>query len=129
MGIEDVIERRTIEFPRPLGVADTEKLLIDVAQALSYRLRWHVDQQKTVGDYIDVNKYSIELGSASVSGSYAVRGKATESFRCEADQEGTQFAGIRFELVPGWRLSEYRPEAVAIWDAVREQVTKSFPKE
>jgi hypothetical protein len=129
MSLDEVLEKTTIEFPRPINREEAEKLLLyiaknlqaDVRSIIKYRLTYYHDE---------IHKYITEDGGtlridATVS---SLKTPALfDSFHSEPhERDRSYISEIVFGRVPGWELANYGEEKVKFWDDVRVVVNKYF---
>jgi hypothetical protein len=124
MSLEELTEKATIEFRRPLGLKEAEDMLKQVSVQMKASINYAAQHQRTV------TAGEVDEGSVQLGGMLSVLGKGlAEPFRLEAQyvDEECKFLRLQFQLIPGYdELSEYRPETIKIWDETREAVNKYF---
>ena len=123
MSIEEAIERGTIKFPFAISLEKTEQLLQYVAKNLPADIHYKASYH---GQF---SHEECQDGSVSLSGTinHLEPSSSFDSFESILSQQDyTMISGIRFIMIPGYDLDEYRQEAVELWDQVRTEVEKYF---
>ncbi|MEK6885468.1 MAG: hypothetical protein AABX17_00720 [Nanoarchaeota archaeon] len=125
---QKLIQRATIRFPRAVSLNETEDVLKFVAKKLPANVNWTSQYYKNIF-HTPERKFLTESGSVSLTAMitslktpFAVDTFETLRF----DRDSSRIEGLRATLIPGYDLiSEYRSEAVQLWDNVRKQ-TKAY---
>jgi len=131
MTIDEVLGEAKIEFPRVLSLADAENLLGYVAKNMPAEIRHNSSYNITLA-LVESEKVAKLAGSVQISGSIAdvKNGRAYDGFnfnKCSgANTPG--LSGMTFDMVPGWKISEYRPEVRKLWGDVRRLVRECFDR-
>jgi hypothetical protein len=124
MTLEEVMERITIEFPEHIPLNQMIELLDYICDTMpagvSYQVHYFAQKQ---------GKEKRSRGSGSIAGQIRHNEKLA-SFDCfetvQSDKDYTLVGGMRFAMIPDYELSEYRPEAIQLWDDIRERVDYYF---
>lgn len=129
MAVEELIEKTKIGFPRPIGLKQTEEMLCYISSHLPANVSQKVEYHKRF-DYDPEKDGSLENnGTLKVIASIH---KMSEPFEYDTfvsypyDKDTSFISGVKFEIVPGWNLSEYRPEVRELWDDVRNCINHYF---
>ncbi len=133
MSIDEIVEKTTIELPMPLSLKGAEKLLYYLAEEMPANLIYQILHRKSIYRPFRESGRKIlkQDGTIVISGSISNLEKpfAFDSFQLQAsdeDRDTSKLSVIRFNLVPGWELSEYRPEVIELWGQVRKKVRQYF---
>ena len=129
MTIDEVLERSTILLPMPLSLERTEKLLVYIAEQLPANISYKLSSHHSI--YPEEEKASKQLGTVSITGSIKSLKDvlASDSFNCthsEKDRNTSRISLIKFSIIPGYELDEYRKEVTRLWDDVRKLVSEYF---
>jgi len=127
MSIEKVIEKATINFPRPLSLQETERVLEHVAKELPATITYHISAHKSL--YHEAGSVAKNDGTIRIRGSISNLQKPMtfDSFRSEPHRRETNFiASISFNLILGYDLEDYGPEVLKLWDDVRRVINQYF---
>ncbi len=124
--LDDVAQRTLIEFPRNIVLEEAKSFLASFAANHNYRLSYTASRRESVGSL----QGSKEDGSAELKG-VGLEGQVSmasgSGFEFERSQsDSLRFEAVRFERVPGWRLSDYSREAIQVWDDMREERDSYF---
>lgn len=128
---EDVYERASIRFPKPLTLEKTEEMLGFVSRALHGQIRYDVTYGVSVGARFSAEHptgISDRMG-VSLKGVITRRegDYSFDSFICEnSERSSLLFSGVQFNVIPGYSLREHRPEVIKLWDDVRQSVDGYF---
>ncbi len=125
MALETVLERSTIALPKPLNLKQAEDLLSYLAKNLPGRIKYKAHYYRDIepGDS-PLQDESIGMIATIASDNPLLDTGSFESIVCADDP--TKIAAIRFSPIPGYDLSEHRPEVVQLWDDVRKLI-KNYP--
>jgi hypothetical protein len=131
--IEDILERATIKFPNPLGLADTERLLLCISEGVKGKVNYGLRTPKSFVYNEEKGKSEVDvrkniIGEIIIRGSKNPIGEAVSILPSEdlADERFIKYSSMRFSIIPGYDVSEYRKETVQLWDDVRSIVEKYF---
>jgi len=129
MTVDEVLEKSIIHLPMPLSLERTEKLLVYIAEQLPANLSYELSSHHSI--YHEEGKSSKQLGTVSITGSIKSLKDilASDSFQCtpsENDEDISRISQIKFSVVPGYELDEYRKEVTRLWDDVRQLVSEYF---
>lgn len=122
MGVEELLERTTIEFKGPLTHEEIESLLSYISKNLPCSLTY------TFKDNADIEEGKKIVRGISFRGYLIVStitGNFPLPFECKHVFDSYLFSALKFEhgmITP----EEKRPEEIKTWDSVRELVTKHF---
>ena len=132
MSIDEIVEKTTIELPMPLSLKGAEKLLYYLAEELPANVSYHISHHKSIyrpfresGRKILKQDGTVEINANinNLEKPFAFDGF---QFTSSGMEDTSKLSVIRFNLVPGWELPEYRPEVRELWDQVREKVRQYF---
>ena len=134
MSIDEIVEKTTIELPMSLSLKGAEKLLYYLAKELPANVSYQILHHKSIYRPFRESGRKIlkQDGTIVISGSISNLEKplAFDFFQLQASDKGrddtSKLSVIKFNLVPGWELSEYRPEVIKLWDNVRVKVGQYF---
>lgn len=138
MSISEVIERATINFPKLLNSEEMEDLFRYFRQEAGLEIAYTLRTNKRMGNLSEepTNDEPAVISSVEISGgitnprNYAVHdsfeSQSFESRRETSDDDLPYFSGIRFSIVPGWNISDYRSEILQLWDETRGLVKRYF---
>lgn len=132
MSIEEIVEKTRIELPMPLSLKGAEKLLYYLAEELPANVSYQISHHKSIYRPFRESGRKIlkQDGTIVISGSISNLEKpfAFDFFQFRASDKGdtSKLSVIRFNLVPDWELSDYRPEVIKLWDDVKEKVRQYF---
>lgn len=132
MSIEEIIAKTTIELPRSLTLEEAEKLINYIAKELPGNINYNASYYNSVFHGPDNGEISKQKGTANMTAIVNSLGNLAvfDSFQFKPPEEDTsKFSTIRFQIVPDWELSDYRPEVRQLWDEVREIVGQYFKQE
>ena len=130
MATQNLIQRATITFPIALSLRGTEDLLQFVARNLPADINWQTHYFGNI--YHDGDRKLLrQYGTVSLSAMIRSLNNpmAFDSFESvHSRDDSSKIESLRAVLIPGYDLvSEYRVEAVKLWDDVRKQVSSYFP--
>jgi hypothetical protein len=133
MAIDEVIERSTIQFAKPLSLKETEGLLFHIAKNLPGDVNYQASHGEMITSLTPLKgKTCRERRSVSIWGTIYRKNSTLDydSFECKMlNNNSLLFGSINFVLIPGYEFEEYRPGVVKLWGDVREQVSSYFKKE
>lgn len=124
------MEKSTIKFLTPVSLEEAKELIEYVARELPanvhYRVEYFVSINHGSADGEDPIIYGGTVGiSASVS--RVGTPMAFDIFEFGSSTEDPSMLDcIRFQMVPDWELSDYRPEIRQLWDDTRGIVQEYF---
>jgi len=124
MGIDEIIKRATIELPCAITLDEAEKLIAYIAKQLPANINYKSSYFKSIARGQD-GKMSIQDGTVNLEVTISsYKNHATcDTFQFgHSQQDISKFDAIIFQQVPGWDLSEYRPEVRELWGDVRKIV-------
>ncbi|MFH1332434.1 MAG: hypothetical protein ABIH63_04090 [archaeon] len=129
MSIDQVIEETTIGLPKPLSLEETEKLMEYLAKQLPGDVHYKISYNKSI---IHGSK---DEGLLKFDGSFDIKASikshssgAYEYLNCEPNEltRDSKISVIKFTMVPGWKLFDYRKEVVGLWHEVRKIIAQYF---
>lgn len=138
MGIDEVIRRTTMELPQEIHIREVESILHRIAKDLpaivNYCKQEYINleykRSRAVGcDNRVLDKRLVEHGTASIVGTISSKKNpaAFDSFETQSGMaDPSMVASIRFCMVPGWGIGDYRPEVRQLWDDTRKIVDSYF---
>jgi len=128
--VDDVDKRSKIIFDRSLTLEEALALIKVIAVGLTadvvYSFTNHAGIYQGSQPSSDAEN---ELRSVELGGSIrkSVNGYGQDTFQSLSDEENpVLIRGIRFFRIPGYRLEEYDPHTVKLWDEVREVIKGYF---
>jgi hypothetical protein len=130
--VDTVDKRSKIIFDRPLALEEAVSLIKIVANELPADVVY--SSTKHAGVYCGSNPSSEtvnELRSVELGGSIRKIGDGYphDTFQSlPVEDDPVLIKGIRFFIIPGYRLKEYNPHIVKLWDEVRDSVQRYFQK-
>lgn len=127
--LDEVTERSTVEFPKLINLREAEDLLkyiarnskVDIHYNKSTNVRLlpakHEDMmmRKAYCDNINGTIYSLER--LMTNEDFVMKPNSSDDY---------EFKDLKFFNTPGWELSEYRKEAVQLWDDVKRVALEYF---
>ena len=128
MTIDEVISEVEIQFQRPLSIWEAEGLLGYVAKRLPGRVHYRAHYFRSI-DPNDCSELQIEGRALKINGDISRVGSpmAFDTFYIEPSEEDTSKLEImKFQLVPGWELGDYRPEIRGLWNDTRRLIDAYF---
>ena len=137
MTLDDVMEKTTIALPRLLDLKEAEKLIYHIAVQLPGNVNYHISHYRSFfhdsesrRSPEEKNRRVLEQdGTVSISVNINSHRNvmAFDVFQfCPSREDTSKLAEIRFQTVPDWELSEYRPEIQKLWDDTRRLVGEYF---
>ena len=134
MSFEEIIDKTTIEFKRPIDLKETEDLLRYIAKNMPANINSTIKYFKAFiynneSKGILENKGTLEV----IAGIHNFKTHAFDALQSVPDNEDTfLISSVAFQRVPDWEIFDYRPEVQELWGQTRELVNKYFeeiPKE
>lgn len=127
-----MIEKTTIEFPRPIDREDAESLLHYISDNLkghvsgkiSYFINYQYDA-KTSGSLEDRGTLKVSAMISNYNEPIAFDNFTSKNW----EEDTSKIKGLEFQRVPDWELSDYRPEAQKLWDDTRKIVGNFFEQD
>lgn len=133
MPIDELLEKTRIELPRSLTLKEAEKLIYYLAKELPANIHYHTSRYRSIVRSSGEDNRSEILeqdGTVEINANINNLEKpfAFDGFQFTSSgmEDTSKLSVIRFNLVPGWELSEYRPEVIELWDHVRKTVGQYF---
>ena len=129
MSIEEIAEQTKIEFPRDLHLKEAESLLFYIAENLPANINYQTSSHKSISRCTPAGGVAIRQGTIGLTASInsLKNPGAFDSLRFHKEVgDSSRFSHINFEMVPGWELSDYRPEVKQLWDDIRVITTEYF---
>jgi len=130
MLIEEILKRSTIELPGSLTLKEAENLIDYLAEKLPAYVDYHISHHKSIlhspGEGVLKQDGTVKI---SVNVTNLEKPFAFDNFEFRASDQSedtSRLSVIRFQLVNGRKLFEYRPEVRELWDQVREKVGQYF---
>ena len=128
MTIDEVISEAEIQFPTLLSRKEAEELLMYIAVKLPGSVHYRTHYSRFV-DPNDCSELQIEGRALKINGDISRVGSpmAFDTFYIEPSEEDTSKLEImKFQLVPGWELGDYRPEIRGLWNDTRRLIDAYF---
>jgi len=128
MTIDEVISEAEIQFPISLSRSGAEELLRYIAVKLPGRVHYRTHYSRFI-DPNDCSEPQTEGRALKINGDISRVGSpmAFDTFYIEPSEEDTSKLEImKFQLVPGWELGDYRPEVRELWADTRRLVNAYF---
>lgn len=121
--LNEVTEKSTVEFPKSISLKEAEDLLKYIAKNTKVDIHYNMStnvqllpakhedmmMQKSYCDNISGTLYSLE--KLMTNEDFVMKPNSSDNYR---------FKDLKFFNTPGWELSDYRKEAVQLWDDVRK---------
>jgi len=127
--IEDLVKRATINFPGPLNLGQTEDLLEYIAREMPGKVYLQEEVHKTFSFEPKVGNLVKDQGTIGISATIINSCNPVSFDSCESvnyDRDSGFISGLRFFMVPGFDIPDYRPERMTLWDKVRDLVEDYF---
>jgi len=124
MNEKNLIERATVEFPRPIDIDEMHALLEYVSHRMPARINY-----STTHHTVLMPDSPADPGSFSIGGMIRKEEEAMAFDQFETVCSSTDYQkaiGLRFNIVPGWEESDYRPEVAKLRDDTRELIGLYF---
>lgn len=132
MSIDEILNRATINFPKPISFANTEKLLLSISEGIRGEVHYSLDTPKSFIYNQEEKKSRITLKDRMIKQIYIkdINNHSFESAKMiMSDEKSSEFSSMRFEIIPGYNLPDYRKETLQLWDDVREIVERYFSED
>ncbi|GEM_PF-3399407 len=138
MSLEDVLAKSEIIFPRSLELDDMKELLehynTEGRLAVFYQLTSKYDLGYPllpigVENPLDLREESVSSLNGRITdpnSPFAYDSFETEILTLDDEDSTRVFKKLKFGLIPGYELSEYRPEVIALWDKTRILTSEYF---
>ena len=133
MTIDDVVAKATINFPSPLSEEQMRALLGYLWKNGNLEVNYKLEIGERTGNRFDtlVPHDQAVVTSLGVSGTiFDTQTHAFDTFNGEqiiAPRDDKPYiANLKFFIVPGWDLQEYRPEVLRLWDRTRTLTEQYF---
>ncbi len=131
--LSDLIERTTVNFPRPIGVGEVEELFKFIAYESEHRIDYIVESRvNVVPDSGTHNPPLVHNSSNKIKGDvladHPFRGAHFEGISSEFSDDCALVGGLRFQTIPGYKISEHNPNEVMVWDEVRKWTAIYFSR-
>lgn len=131
MTLDGVLDKSTIQFPRLLPRDEAEELIGYIARRLPVRVHYRTQYSRLMNfhDPDTPDKLLIKECAVSVVGDIEMvrNSMAFDTFCMEPSNGDTsKLETMRFQLVPGWELGEYRKDVRALWAYTRRAVNSYF---
>ncbi len=126
---EDLTKRLTIEFPGVLTLEQTRDLFGYIARTMPANISYKDSRHGAFFHDPKTGILSEEQGTVKISADIRATNTPGAFDTCESvnyDRDSKFIAGIRFFVIPDYEIEDYRPEAVRLWDNVRELVEDYF---
>lgn len=131
MSVDEVVERATIKFKRPLSLDETRELFRFIARKLPCDFHYEVKTSEgiyglhTIRAGVRNRMTGIEIyGDMFCSGVVGLGGFECRTYR----KNPLKIEAFSFAPLIEDRIEDYRPEVVNVWDAVREQINNYFKR-
>ncbi len=128
--LDEVTEKTTIKFGKPLTQEGIEDLLLYIAKEMPANINYNASYHRSLlrtGHGIRGQKGSVTVSAQIVGCKNPLAFDCFESILLEGDS--SKISAIAFNRVPGWELHDYRQEVRALWGQVREVVGRYFSQE
>ena len=129
--MEELIKKTTIEFPRPVGLREFEKMLSYISESVPTDIDYRVSYYRNLRNHGSNRSSDREEGSVEVGGMIRLTRipLALENFTTSTSKKDyRKIASMRFNLVPGIDEQDYMPQVRELWGDVRQAVQKYFEK-
>ncbi|MEK6903455.1 MAG: hypothetical protein AABW64_02300 [Nanoarchaeota archaeon] len=129
MTLDEVIKRATIEFPRPIKFEEIDGFFKDLARRLTAHIQYIQDIGKIV-DYYNDAEGKFELFAVGINGSITT-GDASYRFSNNdtSVKSRTLFCLLQFSTTRRYKLQDYKPNVLALWDRARIAVGDYFAED
>lgn len=126
MGIDELLMGPTIEFPRPLNLEETNKLLDYIAINLPAKI--NTKKEICCIRYHDEKE---NKGLKKTQRTFEIYGTIMNNNNFNFDNfiyilDSSKILGINFQTIPGYKLEEHKPKIRQLWEDVRKQVENYF---
>jgi len=134
MTIDEVINKATIEFSKPLSLDETEELMkyitIHLPGDITYTLSYEVALYHEQGHHIDKSPRNVSINGHIRSNKDGAAFDFFNSQPLKVITDTTKVHLIRFSIIPGYdKLTDYNPITTRLWGDVRKVVTEYFEYE
>jgi len=129
MSLDQILEKTIIKLPRPLSLEETEDLIEYIAGQLPADIQYKISHNKSVINDPEGKGLLKFDGSGGITANIKNhKSGAYENFSCEADDltRDSKISVIKFTMVPGWKLFDYRKEVVELWHEVGKVIAQYF---
>lgn len=131
MTLEEVIKKSRIVLPKNINTYEAEKIIKYLAKKLPAEINYEISCSKFL-NYDKDFRFNTKTSSTKINGRIDYLNSiplGSDNFEFEKSQKDMlKFKTIQFQIVPGWELSDYRPEIKQLWDKTREVVNNYFLK-
>lgn len=127
--LQEILEMATIRFPEEIGLEEAQEMVYYVLKKLPGRAHYHCGYHMSAGKSFEYDSFYSQRGTVDIAGMITREdGSAFDGFNgiISRGEDTSKFAGMRFSVVPGWDLSEYRREVLNLWSDVRKYVNEYF---
>ena len=128
MTIDEIIEETTISFGEDIELEIMEDLLKHISDKLPANISYHAGYFRNFR-YEEIGESSIDNGTVDLVGTI-VKIKEPYSFDSftgvHSNEDTSKFSALNFARVPGWEITEYRPEIRQLWKDIREIVNDYY---
>lgn len=132
MSFEEIRDKTTIEFKRPIDLKETEDLFKYIARNMPANVNSTIKYFKSFlyhNEKVSEDKGTLEV----VATLHSFKTHAVDTFKSVPyDEDTSLISSVAFDTAPGEELYDYKPEAQELWDQTKELVNKYFeevPKE
>ena len=129
MTIDEIMDETTISFKKDLTLEETEDLLKYVADNLPANISFHAGYFRSYRRDEDMTFTYVSDEIVEITGNIRQTNK-TFSFDVfsgnHPNDDTSGFSSLYFARVPGWEISDYRPEIRQLWKDVRGVVNNYF---
>lgn len=123
------MQRLTIEFPGGLTLEQTKDLLGYVAKSMPANISYRDSRHGAFFHDPETGALREEQGTVKICADIRATNNPGTFDTCESinsERDSRFISGLRFFTIPGYEIQDYRPEAVKLWDNVREIVDDYF---
>ena len=131
MSVEEVVNKTTIKFKRPLKEKEIRSLMIYLARELSADITYEISYRRELIHNRDKGGLSIKTAGLELTARITSSLFASDSLTSKGHENIEaldSISGFSFNKVPGWEVLEYRPEVRALWSKVRTSVDEYFDR-
>lgn len=126
MSYEELKNKTTIEFERPVDLEETKKLLNYLVEHMPANIRHTVKYS----EYLLHCKKGIseDKGALEVMATlHSFKTHSVDTFKSiPYSEDSSLIASVAFQTMPGEELLDYKPETLEFWDQTKELVNKYF---
>ena len=127
MRADDVVNQKsTISFPRELPLDESEELLQYLAKELSTVIRYQSSSYGTM--FPNERHLTIIREKTGISGTISRRDVFDDFELLQGEQNLASLRAMKFNTLPGLRLTDYRLRVRRLWDETRRAIDKYFEK-